>query len=89
MGWSFRKSLRSGPFRLNFSKRGVGVSTGVRGLRAGRSADGRKQVTFSIPGTGIRWQKSVGGKGGGGCVVVMLACLALPTLVVAVWKALP
>ena len=35
MGFYFRKSLRMGPLRLNLSRRGVGVSAGVKGLRLG------------------------------------------------------
>ncbi|GIX18272.1 MAG: membrane protein [Rhodothalassiaceae bacterium] len=30
-----RKSIRAGPFRFNFSKSGLGVSVGVKGLRVG------------------------------------------------------
>jgi len=33
MGFFFRKSLNFGPFRLNFSKSGVGASVGVKGAR--------------------------------------------------------
>ena len=33
MGFFIRKSVKFGPFRLNFSKSGVGVSAGVRGAR--------------------------------------------------------
>ena len=33
MGFSFRRSVKLGPLRVNFSTRGVGVSTGVRGAR--------------------------------------------------------
>jgi hypothetical protein len=34
MGWSFRKSIRLGKgFRLSVSKRGLGISGGVRGVR--------------------------------------------------------
>jgi Protein of unknown function (DUF4236)/DnaJ domain len=33
MGFYFRKSVRFGPFRLNFSKSGIGVSAGVKGAR--------------------------------------------------------
>ncbi len=40
MGLFFRKSLKLGPVRLNFSKSGIGVSTGVRGLRVSTSARG-------------------------------------------------
>ena len=33
MGISFRKSKGFGPFRINFTKSGIGLSTGVKGLR--------------------------------------------------------
>lgn len=35
MGFFFRKSVRVGPLRFNLSKSGVGVSTGIKGLRVG------------------------------------------------------
>ncbi|MEI7479212.1 MAG: DUF4236 domain-containing protein [Actinomycetes bacterium] len=38
MGISFRKSKSFGPLRLNFSKKGVGLSVGVKGLRVGTKA---------------------------------------------------
>jgi hypothetical protein len=53
MGWSFRRSARFGPFRLNFSKSGIGWSLGGRGLRIGKDAKGRTYSQASIPGTGI------------------------------------
>lgn len=40
MGFYLRKSLSLGPFRLNFSKSGVGVSTGIKGLRFGTGPRG-------------------------------------------------
>jgi hypothetical protein len=40
MGFYFRKSVRLGPLRLNFSKSGVGVSAGVKGLRVGTGPRG-------------------------------------------------
>ncbi|MFA5566204.1 MAG: DUF4236 domain-containing protein [Acidimicrobiia bacterium] len=33
MGFYFRKSKKLGPLRINLSKSGVGVSTGVKGFR--------------------------------------------------------
>jgi Protein of unknown function (DUF4236) len=53
-GWRFRRSIR-GPLgiRWNFSRRGVGISAGVRGLRIGRDARGRNYTAASVPGTGI------------------------------------
>lgn len=49
MGWYLRKSVKMGPMRLNFSKRGIGVSTGVKGFRVG---------------TGPRGPYVAGGRGG-------------------------
>lgn len=44
MGWFLRKSIRLGPLRLNLSKRGVGGSVGVTGLRTGVDASGKPYV---------------------------------------------
>ncbi|MGX1196127.1 hypothetical protein ACSSVQ_000111 [Parvibaculum sp. MBR-TMA-1.3b-4.2] len=40
MPFYLRKSVRAGPFRFNFSKSGVGVSVGVKGLRVGTGPRG-------------------------------------------------
>jgi len=40
MGFSFRKSINFGLLRLNFSKRGVGVSAGVKGARVSKGPGG-------------------------------------------------
>jgi hypothetical protein len=53
MGWRFRRSLKLGPLKLNFSKSGVGYSVGVRGFRVGKDAKGRSYTAASIPGTGF------------------------------------
>jgi Protein of unknown function (DUF4236) len=53
MAWRFRRGARFGPFRLNFSKSGVGYSVGARGFRIGKDARGRSYTATSIPGTGI------------------------------------
>lgn len=49
MGWWLRKSVKMGPVRINFSKRGIGMSAGVKGLRVG---------------TGPRGPYIAGGRGG-------------------------
>ena len=59
-GWQFRKSKKLFPgVRLNVSQKGVGFSVGGPGGRVSISP-GRKRVTLSqsIPGTGLRRQKS-------------------------------
>ncbi|MGO9840461.1 MAG: DUF4236 domain-containing protein [Candidatus Acidiferrales bacterium] len=53
MGWNLRKPFNFGPFRVNVSKKGVGYSVGVRGLRVGQNARGQRYTQTSIPGTGI------------------------------------
>ena len=72
MGWSYRKSVNLGPFRVNLSKSGVGYSLGTRGFRVGRSARGRRYTSFSLPGTGLRYYTSRKAKQHG--------CLAVPFL---------
>lgn len=40
MGFYFRKSVRVGPLRFNFSKSGIGVSAGIPGFRVGTGPRG-------------------------------------------------
>lgn len=56
MGFSFRKSIKLGPVRLNISKSGIGMSAGVKGLRVGVNAKGKSYSSVSIPGTGIAYR---------------------------------
>ncbi|AUN23736.1 hypothetical protein RSJ21_00075 (plasmid) [Clostridium botulinum] len=58
MGFRFRKSVKIGPFRINFSKSGVGYSVGSKGYRVTKRADGRIQETYSVPGSGISYVKT-------------------------------
>lgn len=55
MGWRFRKSRNIGPFRINFSKSGVGYSVGGKFFRWTKKANGGTRTTTSIPGTGISY----------------------------------
>lgn len=57
MGFRFRKSTKIGPFRLNFSKSGVGWSVGGKGFRYTKKANGGTRTTLSVPGTGISYVK--------------------------------
>ncbi|MEI7591319.1 MAG: DUF4236 domain-containing protein [Deltaproteobacteria bacterium] len=68
MGFTYRKSVNLGPFRVNLSKSGVGYSVGAGGFRSGVSARGKKYTSFSLPGTGIGYRKS-----GTGCLVLLAA----------------
>ena len=55
MGFRFRKSVKLGKHtRLNLSKSGVGISTGVKGFRVSAGTKGMR-TTASIPGTGISY----------------------------------
>lgn len=61
MGWSFRRSINLGPFRINFSKSGISYSFGMAGFRTGVNAKGRRYSSVSVPGTGVRYTKNHGG----------------------------
>lgn len=59
MGFYFRKSLKFGPFRVNFSKSGIGLSAGVKGARISKGPRG----TFIHMGSnGIYYRKSITNK---------------------------
>jgi hypothetical protein len=52
MGWNFRRSTKIAPgVRLNFSKKGMGVSLGPRGSKISFSPGGRITSNIGIPGT--------------------------------------
>src|ERR1700722_8662024 len=59
MGFFFRKAVRYGPIRLNFSKSGVGASVGVKGFRVTAPARGTTYVTASSHGFYYRQPLSV------------------------------
>lgn len=92
MGFSFRKSFRLGPARLNISKSGLGVSTGIKGARVGL---GTRGPYLAGGWKGIYYRKNLGATGGdsdnasalsGKTVVLWLAILLFAvTLVVLVW----
>ena len=64
MGLRFRKSRNIGPFRINFSKSGVGYSVGGKFFRWTKKANGGTRTTTSIPGTGISYVRDYpAGKG--------------------------
>jgi hypothetical protein len=50
MAYFFRKSATFGPFRLNFSKSGIGASVGIRGARLTLSSRGTTYVTVGSHG---------------------------------------
>jgi hypothetical protein len=50
MGYFFRRSAKIGPFRLNFSKSGIGASVGVKGARLTMTPRGTTYVTAGSHG---------------------------------------
>lgn len=60
MSFQFRKSKKIAPgTRLNVGKKSAGISTGVKGARVSVNSKGRATFSANIPGTGIRYRKSV------------------------------
>lgn len=60
MGFYFRKSVKFGPMRLNFSKSGIGVSAGVKGARISTGTRG----TYVHAGRGgFYYSQRIGGPG--------------------------
>ena len=67
MGIRFRKSIKlGGGTKLNLSKSGVGISTGVKGFRVSKNTSGRSRVTASLPGTGLSYTTEYGSSGSSG-----------------------
>jgi uncharacterized protein DUF4236 len=64
MGFSYRKSVKMGPFRVTASKSGIRYSAGVKGARVTKRASGKVQTTLSAPGTGLRYTATSGTKKG-------------------------
>ena len=50
MGYFFRRSSKVGPFRLNFSKSGIGPSVGVKGARLTMTPKGTTYITVGSHG---------------------------------------
>ena len=58
MGFYFRKSKSLGPVRLNMSKSGLGISTGVKGARV---SFGPRGTYVNLGRNGIYYRKKIGG----------------------------
>ncbi|MEO3408428.1 DUF4236 domain-containing protein [Mucilaginibacter sp. CAU 1740] len=58
MGWSYRKSLGSGPFRVSFSKSGISYSVGVKGARVNF---GPKGTYVNLSSHGISYRQKISG----------------------------
>ncbi len=54
MGWRFRRSKQLGKLlKLNLTKKGLGFSIGISGLRMSVAPDGVVRRSIGIPGTGL------------------------------------
>ncbi|MCA1692376.1 MAG: DUF4236 domain-containing protein [Actinobacteria bacterium] len=53
--WQLRRSesLFGGLLRITATRKGLGTSVGIRGLRFSRSPSGKRHRTVGIPGTGL------------------------------------
>ncbi|RZM18701.1 MAG: DUF4236 domain-containing protein [Pedobacter sp.] len=58
MGLQFRRSVKLGPVRMNFSNSGISYSTGVRGARI---STGPKGTYVTIGANGIYYRQKIGG----------------------------
>jgi hypothetical protein len=56
MGFYIRKSVKAGPFRLNLSKSGIGVSAGIPGLRVGA---GPRGTYVHMGGHGVYYRQTL------------------------------
>jgi hypothetical protein len=56
MGLFFRKSIKVGPFRINLSKSGVGVSAGVKGARVSK---GPRGTYINVGRSGIYYRQKL------------------------------
>lgn len=63
MGFNFRKRIRLGKYaNLNIGKSGLSLSVGRKGMRQSISTKGVARTTFSLPGTGLSYSKSLNAK---------------------------
>lgn len=74
MGWSFRKSIKVGPARVNVSKSGVGYSVGAGGVRYTKRAGSKKKDKGSTIGESVK-----------GFLYLVAAIVAI-TLILNYWK---
>ncbi len=58
MGFRFRKSVKLAPgINLNFNKKSVGITTGVKGAKFTVNSKGKTTTSVGLPGTGLSYQK--------------------------------
>ncbi|OQA76346.1 MAG: hypothetical protein BWY32_03089 [bacterium ADurb.Bin243] len=57
MGFYFRKSKKIGPFRINFSNKGIGFSSGVKGARISTNSKG---TYINMGSNGLYYREKIG-----------------------------
>ena len=66
MGFRFRKSVKIAPgVKINFNKKSWGVTVGKRGAHYTINSKGKRTTSIGIPGTGLSYTSSSGGKKSG------------------------
>ena len=83
MGTRFRRSFKVAPgVRVNLNKKSASISFGPKGLKHTVSTTGKSHTTVGIPGTGLSYTTSSGGKSGAqqGAVSIPAAQRHLPRL---------
>jgi hypothetical protein len=82
-GFRFRKQIGVLPgVKVNLSKSRVSTSLGGRGATVNVGADGRRMVTFGIPGTGMSYRAPLTGS-------IMLLLFAVVVVVGIAWLVQP
>jgi hypothetical protein len=76
MGFTYRKSVNLGPFRVNLSNSSLGYSVGRRGLSDGTTARGKKIRASASTGPELAIANRV--------LVALLSSLAYPPLSISV-----
>jgi hypothetical protein len=84
----FHRSIGNKFFRLNISKRGFSMTSGVPGIHVNTPLIGRRKrksmLTVGLPGSGLSYRQSVGRPRGGGTDVsqIILVIIGLSVLAV-------
>lgn len=80
MGSRFRRSFKIAPgVRVNLNKKSASVSFGPKGLKHTVSTTGKSHTTVGIPGTGLSYTTSSGGKSSGRQTTASIPAAQRPT----------
>ena len=80
MGTRFRRSFKVAPgVRVNLNKKSASISFGPKGLKHTVSTTGKSHTTVGIPGTGLSYTTSSGGKSGAQQGTVSIPAAQRPT----------